>query len=122
MTKRSESSAPVVKLGGSLFGEEAFGRLLDACAGAGAIVVAGGGPFADSVRDAQRILGFHDGAAHRMALYAMEQAAEFVAARRPDLTQCSSAAEFAAVARLGKAALWRRPRWRWRPTSLRAGT
>jgi dihydroneopterin aldolase len=65
----------VVKLGGSF----AFSpRLLDwidaiaACAGH-AVIVPGGGPFADAVRAAQAPMGFDDRAAHRMGLLAMEQ-------------------------------------------------
>jgi 5-(aminomethyl)-3-furanmethanol phosphate kinase len=37
------------------------------------VVVPGGGPFADAIRAAQPKMGFDDGAAHRMALLAMEQ-------------------------------------------------
>src|SRR4051794_16524117 len=37
------------------------------------VLVPGGGPFADAVRAAQPKMGFDDGAAHRMALLAMEQ-------------------------------------------------
>src|SRR5882757_2791061 len=65
----------VVKLGGS----HAFSRHLAgwveaiaACAG-DVVVVPGGGPFADAVRDAQPKIGFGDEAAHHMALLAMEQ-------------------------------------------------
>ena len=65
----------VVKLGGS----HAFSEHLAAWVGAIAdcaghvIVVPGGGPFADAVRDAQPRIGFDDAAAHHMALLAMEQ-------------------------------------------------
>jgi dihydroneopterin aldolase len=42
--------------------------------GAGrAVIVPGGGPFADAVRAAQAQMGFDDLAAHRMALLAIEQ-------------------------------------------------
>jgi 5-(aminomethyl)-3-furanmethanol phosphate kinase len=65
----------VVKLGGS----HAFsGHLADwvaaiaDCAG-DVVVVPGGGPFADAVRDSQPKIGFDDDAAHHMALLAMEQ-------------------------------------------------
>jgi dihydroneopterin aldolase len=43
-----------------------------ACAGR-AVIVPGGGPFADAVRAAQAPMGFDDRAAHRMGLLAMEQ-------------------------------------------------
>jgi aspartokinase-like uncharacterized kinase len=65
----------VVKLGGShAFAESLQGWLAAVEAGAGkAVLVAGGGPFADAVRVAQRRMGFDDRAADEMALLAMEQ-------------------------------------------------
>jgi dihydroneopterin aldolase len=65
----------IVKLGGSQASSPRLRDWLDAIApGAGHVVlVPGGGPFADAVRDAQERMGFDDGAAHRMALLAMEQ-------------------------------------------------
>jgi 5-(aminomethyl)-3-furanmethanol phosphate kinase len=69
------SGPTVVKLGGSF----AFSpflrdwiRAIAACAGP-VVVVPGGGPFADSIRAAQKPMGFDDRAAHRMGLLAMEQ-------------------------------------------------
>jgi len=65
----------VVKLGGSHAFSEHLARWIGAiadCAGH-VIVVPGGGPFADAVRDAQPRIGFDDAAAHHMALLAMEQ-------------------------------------------------
>ena len=65
----------VVKLGGSFaFSQHlhAWISALAACAGS-AVIVPGGGPFADAVRSAQSGMGFDDEAAHHMALLAMEQ-------------------------------------------------
>jgi aspartokinase-like uncharacterized kinase len=65
----------VVKLGGShAFSEHLAGwvEAIADCAGH-VVVVPGGGPFADAVRDAQPKIGFGDDAAHHMALLAMEQ-------------------------------------------------
>jgi 5-(aminomethyl)-3-furanmethanol phosphate kinase len=65
----------VVKLGGShAFSEHlaAWVAAIAGCAG-DVVVVPGGGPFADAVRDAQPKIGFDDDAAHHMALLAMEQ-------------------------------------------------
>jgi 5-(aminomethyl)-3-furanmethanol phosphate kinase len=65
----------VVKLGGSYAGSAELKGWLDAlaeCAGH-TVLVPGGGPFADTVRDAQRSMGFDDRVAHHMALIAMEQ-------------------------------------------------
>ena len=65
----------VVKLGGS-FAHSAHLRdwvaALADCAGR-AVIVPGGGPFADTVRVAQARIGFDDKAAHAMAILAMEQ-------------------------------------------------
>ena len=72
---RGSDGPVVVKLGGSF----AFSKhlrdwieALAACAGQ-VVIVPGGGPFADAVRAAQPRIGFDDGAAHHMALLAMEQ-------------------------------------------------
>jgi dihydroneopterin aldolase len=72
----------VVKFGGSHAFDEALSHWLSAIeAGAGkTVLVAGGGPFADAVRLAQRKIHFHDRAADEMALLAMEQYAIALAA------------------------------------------
>ncbi len=65
----------VVKLGGShAFSAHLAGWVaaIAGCAG-DVVVVPGGGPFADAVRDAQPRIGFGNDAAHHMALLAMEQ-------------------------------------------------
>lgn len=65
----------VVKLGGSYAGATGcreWLEALDQCRGH-VVLVPGGGPFAETVRVAQRAMGFDDDAAHRMALLAMEQ-------------------------------------------------
>jgi aspartokinase-like uncharacterized kinase len=63
----------VVKIGGGLL---AAGLLPAACAEAlalGAVVVPGGGPFADAVRAVDARVGLPDAVAHRLALVAMDQ-------------------------------------------------
>jgi aspartokinase-like uncharacterized kinase len=65
----------VIKLGGSFAFSADLGdwiAAIAACAGR-AVIVPGGGPFADAVRAAQVQMGFDDRAAHRMGLLAMEQ-------------------------------------------------
>ena len=71
----------VIKLGGSLALAPALREwlLVIAAARVPVVVVAGGGPFADAVRDAQPVIGFDDRAAHRMAILAMAQFAEALA-------------------------------------------
>jgi aspartokinase-like uncharacterized kinase len=65
----------VVKLGGSLASSRSLGRWLAAIEAAAGhvVIVPGGGPFAEAVRAAQPGLGYHDDAAHEMALLAMAQ-------------------------------------------------
>ncbi len=79
----------VVKIGGSLFGSPDLVRCIDAIEASGhaVAIVAGGGPFADAVRVAQRDASISDGDAHCMALLAMAQFAHVVAAagRRLDI-------------------------------------
>jgi dihydroneopterin aldolase len=72
---RNGHAITVVKLGGSYAGSAELKGWLDALAQCGghAVLVPGGGPFADAVRDAQRSMDFEDRAAHHMALIAMEQ-------------------------------------------------
>ncbi len=72
---RRAAAPTVVKLGGSYAFSRALQRWIDviaACAGR-VVVVPGGGPFAETVRNAQPQMGFDDRAAHEMALLAMDQ-------------------------------------------------
>jgi len=76
----------VVKVGGRLLAAVEY---LDAVLGIAAeaararrlLIVPGGGPFADAVRAVDRQIGLPDGAAHWMAVLAMDQYAHLVAAR-----------------------------------------
>ncbi len=65
----------VIKLGGSFAFSPDLKDWIAAIAGCAgrAVIVPGGGPFADLVRAAQAQMGFDDRAAHRMGLLAMEQ-------------------------------------------------
>ncbi len=47
------------------------------------LIVPGGGPFADTVRDIDRQVGLSDDAAHWMAILAMDQYAHLIASRLP---------------------------------------
>jgi len=76
----------VVKVGGSLASHpEHLDRVLRAIAGAGRhrriLIVPGGGPFADAVREVDRRFGLGDTAAHWMAVAAMDQYAYLLASR-----------------------------------------
>ena len=76
----------VVKLGGGVLAHaEHFDAVLTTIATASRerrlLVVPGGGPFADAVREADRQLELGDDAAHWMAVLAMDQYAHLVASR-----------------------------------------
>ncbi len=90
----------VVKLGGSLHHAAELGGWLAALAeapGPPRVAVPGGGPFADAVRAAQERLGFHDLAAHRMAILAMQQYGLLLQAREPRLALIETEAEMRAL-------------------------
>lgn len=67
----------VVKLGGSLYNTPELKlwlqTLADTSPSTPIVIVPGGGPFADQVREAQTLHHFNDAAAHHMALIAMKQ-------------------------------------------------
>jgi aspartokinase-like uncharacterized kinase len=76
----------VVKLGGGLLAHvEHFDAVLAAISVAATsrhlLIVPGGGPFADAVRDADQRLGLSDAAAHWMAVLAMDQYAHLIAGK-----------------------------------------
>lgn len=106
----------VLKLGGSL---AETGRLramlaLVRRARRPVVVVPGGGPFADAVRETQADLAFSDAAAHDMALLAMHQMANAMIDLEPRLV--------AAETLVGMARAWRRRRIPvWLPGRLCAG-
>ncbi|MGH8582522.1 MAG: uridylate kinase [Gammaproteobacteria bacterium] len=78
----------VLKLGGSLAGTRELRCWLRALAehgGGQMVVVPGGGPFADRVRDTQRHWGYDDETAHHMALLAMAQYGLALAGMEPRL-------------------------------------
>jgi dihydroneopterin aldolase len=97
----------IVKLGGSLAHHRQFARWLEAVRNCknGAIIVPGGGPFADCVRDAQRTMRFSDAAAHRMALLAMEQYAIACASSFPDALLMSDEAQLRLIGE-GRIGFW----------------
>jgi len=75
MDRADASGLVIVKLGGAHALSPDLADELDALAGwrRPMVLVPGGGPFADAVRQAQPVMEFDDRAAHHMALLAMEQ-------------------------------------------------
>lgn len=98
----------VIKIGGSLAGTPHLQEWLNALDRAigQIIVVPGGGPFADAVRDAQGKMGFDALTAHRMALLAMEQYGLMLAAQMPRLAPAATPAAIRRAWRTGQMPLW----------------
>lgn len=99
----------VVKLGGSLANSEELPLWLNviATAGAGTVVlVPGGGPWADEVRQAQKHEGFDDRVAHRKALLAMEQYGRVLAATRPGFVPADSIVGIHEVLKKSQVPVW----------------
>jgi probable H4MPT-linked C1 transfer pathway protein len=86
----------VVKIGGSLLAtprllDEALDAIVERARHERVVIVPGGGPFADTVRAADREHGLPDETAHWMAILAMDQYAHLLAARRSRLALARSA-------------------------------
>lgn len=102
----------VIKLGGSLLTDPQDGRLHrwctllgDECAGR-CVVVAGGGPFADAVRESQSRWGYADDIAHRMALRAMDQYALMMCHLNPHFVVADGIARMAEICASGHTPVW----------------
>lgn len=98
MNEPSRGPRLVVKLGGSL---AASPRLRDwlgvIAASPGTLLVPGGGPFADTVRAQQGVIGYDARAAHEMAMLAMAQFGRALAALAPCCALVTSTARMVQV-------------------------
>lgn len=110
---RAHVSPPlVIKVGGSLAEtgrlKAALQTICDAgcTAGRRVVVVAGGGAFADKVRDLQLAVGFDDAAAHRLAMLGQHQMAELFIGLEPRLVITDSLDGIETVLQAGKVPLW----------------
>jgi dihydroneopterin aldolase len=104
----SAAEVTIVKLGGSYAfspQRDAWLDAIEACAGH-VVLVPGGGPFADAVRDAQQHMGFDDRAAHRMALLAMEQYGCALASLGRGLMEAASPVAIRRALRQGRVPVW----------------
>lgn len=103
-----EARPVVVKLGGSVVRSAELQAWLDAIVAAQVpiVVVPGGGALADEVRAAQKDLGFDDGAAHRMALLAMDQLAWAIAGLRAGFEVGDTEQNLQRTLRDKKVAIW----------------
>jgi aspartokinase-like uncharacterized kinase len=95
----------VADLDGAIRGVESLSR---SCR---VLVVPGGGPFADAVRDVDRRVELSDDAAHWMAVLAMDQYAHLLASRRAALTVVWSLAEAVVVREAGQVPVLAPFRW-----------
>jgi dihydroneopterin aldolase len=98
----------VIKVGGSCAASLDLRRwtgAVAACAGR-AVIVPGGGAFADAVRAAQRTMRFDDAAAHHMALLGMEQFGRALASFDARLSPADSIAGLRRGLRDNKVPVW----------------
>lgn len=98
----------VVKLGGSTADEPVLDDWIAALAGSALplVIVPGGGPFADEVRNAQKRMGFSDHAAHAMAILAMEQFGHVILDRNDRLVAARSLEDMDRALAGGKIPVW----------------
>jgi 5-(aminomethyl)-3-furanmethanol phosphate kinase len=97
----------VVKLGGSLACSDHLRHWLQVLADTGSLVVVpGGGPFADQVRQLQQRCGFGDATAHCMALLAMEQFGRMLCGLQPGLAAAATIPEMHEVLDRGETPVW----------------
>ena len=106
----------VVKLGGSVLRDAAaFASVLDVLASGlahqRAVVVPGGGPFADVVRTVDERMGLGDDEAHWMAVLAMDQYAQLIASRLTGATCVVSIDEILAALNAGRVPVLAPYRW-----------
>jgi aspartokinase-like uncharacterized kinase len=98
----------VVKLGGSTAHAAEMRRWIAALADSNLpiVLVPGGGPFADQVREAQKLMGFSDTAAHAMAILAMDQFGHVVLDRHERLAPARSLQDMVRALAVGKIPVW----------------
>ncbi len=98
----------ILKLGGSHARSAHLPEWLGAIAAeAGSIVIVpGGGPFADAVRDTQAEMGFDNAAAHEMALMAMAQFGRALQSLNPALRLVASLSAIRRALNEGMAPVW----------------
>jgi (4-(4-[2-(gamma-L-glutamylamino)ethyl]phenoxymethyl)furan-2-yl)methanamine synthase len=103
----------VVKVGGSLLGHEtALTTVLDALGrSVQTLVVPGGGPFADAVREVYHRGAVGDDAAHWMAVLAMDQYAELLAERMPGSALVTNLADARRAVAVGRVPVLAPSRW-----------
>lgn len=107
-SRKAGSPIVVVKLGGSLANNPRLPLWLRTLGAGGgrAVIVPGGGPFADQVRELQQKLCFDDATAHHLAILAMEQFGRILAALQPGLVPAINRDEIGSVLRSDQVPVW----------------
>lgn len=98
----------VLKLGGSLYRTPQLDSWLAALGQVSQplLVVPGGGPFADTVRQAQDDWSLSEAAAHRMAILGMQQMALLLCDRQPRLEAVDSVEDIDCALAGGRVPVW----------------
>jgi 5-(aminomethyl)-3-furanmethanol phosphate kinase len=98
----------VVKLGGSTAYHAEMRKWVSVLVGSGRplVIVPGGGPFANRVREAQREMGFSNQAAHFMAILAMDQMGLALVEMDERLTAVRTLEEINGALGAGKLPVW----------------
>lgn len=99
----------VVKIGGSLAASADLTRWIEMIAAAGAgrvVLVPGGGPWADRVREMQRAENLDERTAHRLALRAMEHFGQILVEMNPRLAAAKDGGAIRAALGAGRIAVW----------------
>jgi aspartokinase-like uncharacterized kinase len=114
--QRRSGVALVVKIGGSVIDRvEDFERVLESVAerarGQRVLIVPGGGPFADAVRDVDDRLRLSDESAHWMAVLAMDQYAHVIAERLPGAVLVTTLNEMSVALTAGHIPVLAPSRW-----------
>lgn len=94
----------IVKLGGSLAASPHLPLWLEALSQTAAVIVPGGGPFADAVREAQARWHFDEATAHHMAILGMRQYGRMLTGLCPKLLAATTLEEL--MANPGQAKVW----------------
>lgn len=86
----SQKGQWIIKLGGSFAQSPHLPRWLEGLSNTNAIIVPGGGPFADAVRQAQAHWQFDDTTAHHMAILGMRQYGRMLTGLCPKLQMATT--------------------------------
>jgi 5-(aminomethyl)-3-furanmethanol phosphate kinase len=117
--RRSQNGMSVIKVGGALAGiphalDRVCAELSRASRDHRFVVVPGGGPFADAVREFERRVGVSSEAAHWMAILAMDQYAHVLAGRIAGAMLVEEPGAVTETVALGRAVVLAPSRWmRW---------